>query len=405
MQAVYGEDVRSSIHDAIDIINKVAERAVAAGTEVESESSSTDGYFDTSLYINTVTDDLWQCTGSAWVKKGNIRGTSIVSIIKKETNVLVDTYEITLSNGDIISFDITNGKGVESILKTKEDGLVDTYTITYNDTTTDTFSIKNGKGIVSIEKTKEEGLVDTYTITYNDETSQEYKVTNGINGNKWYRGVEINGKPSNPTVYATSGIAFARVDDYYMNPSEGAIYYCVREGTPEQAEWVYDFTLAGGGGGVSTWADLLNKPFTYVGNAGIEVSGETPADFTLKAKVDGSYIAFDKNGAITLNADIIAQLYKYYTGHFRTDPVTKMVYLADDVTKKLPMQFLGSVSGAIATFTDALIGTKDLMFDIYCSNSERYIKSQSRSGNTLTVEFNDSVAGMVCVAVGIEKGV
>lgn len=337
MQAVYGEDVRTSIHDAIDIINKVAEHAIAAGTDVTDENSPTTGYFDTSLYINTVTDDLWQCTGSAWTKKGNIRGVGIQSIDLTAQNVLVDTYTITFTDAlNPIDFNVTNGRGIVSIERTAINGLVDTYTITYNDTTTDDFEITNGRGIVSFQMTDRDGLVDTYTFTYNDGTTDTLKVNNGVNGNKWYRGVEISGKAQNPTVYALSGITLARVDDYYMNPSEGAIYYCVREGDPDHAEWVYDFTLAGGGSGVSTWADLLNKPFTYVGNAGIEVTGTSPADYTLKAKVDGSYISFDANGAITLNSDIVALLYKYYAGHFRTDSVTNMVYLADDIIKRLP---------------------------------------------------------------------
>lgn len=73
-QAIYGEEVRGSIHDAIDIINKVSEKTIVEGTDVTSENSPTTGYYNKSLYLNTNTWDLWECTGSAWTKLGNLKG-------------------------------------------------------------------------------------------------------------------------------------------------------------------------------------------------------------------------------------------------------------------------------------------------------------------------------------------
>ncbi|MDD7450826.1 MAG: hypothetical protein PUK76_07245, partial [Treponema sp.] len=82
---------------------------------------------------------------------------------------------------------------------------------------------------------------------------------------------------------------------------------------------------------------------------------------------------------------------------------------ADTITTKLSKvgeQILGTVSGNTATFTDAKIGGSDVyLTDIYCSDSARYIKSQSVSGNTLTVTFDDSVAGTTCVLQLFKKGV
>ena len=89
--------------------------------------------------------------------------------------------------------------------------------------------------------------------------------------------------------------------------------------------------------------------------------------------------------------------------------VNKKLSLSNDVTTKLSKvgeQILGTVSGNTATFTDAKIGGSDVyLTDIYCSDSERYIKSQSVSGNTLTVTFDDSVAGTTCVLQLFKKGV
>ena len=82
---------------------------------------------------------------------------------------------------------------------------------------------------------------------------------------------------------------------------------------------------------------------------------------------------------------------------------------ADSINTKLSKvgeQILGTVNGNTATFTDAKIGGSDVyLTDIYCSDSARYIKSQSVSGNVLTVTFDDSVAGTTCVLQLFKKGV
>ena len=74
--------------------------------------------------------------------------------------------------------------GIRSIEKLSTDVLVDTYRITLADTTTFDFVVNNGRGISSIIKTGTSGLTDTYTINYNDNTSTTFNVTNGAKGDK-----------------------------------------------------------------------------------------------------------------------------------------------------------------------------------------------------------------------------
>ena len=74
LDAVYGEDVRGSIHDAIDLINKVGEVTLTVGTAVTSQSSSIAGYYDGSVYLNINTDDVWKCDGTKWVYQGDVKG-------------------------------------------------------------------------------------------------------------------------------------------------------------------------------------------------------------------------------------------------------------------------------------------------------------------------------------------
>lgn len=130
LAAVYGEDVRGSIHDAIDIINKVGEVLLNTGTAVTGPTSSSTGFYDGSFYINTSTMELWKCIGTdTWQSQGVLKGS---------------------------------------------DGA-------------------DGNGIVSIAKTATVGLVDTYTITFDDGSTTTYDITNGQNGSKWYKGTAISG--------------------------------------------------------------------------------------------------------------------------------------------------------------------------------------------------------------------
>ena len=204
MAAVYGEDVRGSIHDAIEIINDVSEVVLTTGTAVTEPTSSSTGFYDDSLYLNTSTMELWKCVGTnLWQSQGVLKGDPGAA-----------------------------GVGISSIDLTSSVGLVDTYTITYTDSTTTTFTVTNGQ----------DG-------------------TDGEDGNKWYRGAAISGKDPNPTVFSGSGITLANPNDFYLNPTEGAVYHCVTGGNASTATWSYDFTMTGGGGGgTSNYNDLTNKP-------------------------------------------------------------------------------------------------------------------------------------------------
>lgn len=74
--------------------------------------------------------------------------------------------------------------GIKSIEKLKTNVLVDTYRITMADNTTFDFVVNNGRGISNITKTGTSGLVDTYKISFNDGTASTFTVTNGEKGDK-----------------------------------------------------------------------------------------------------------------------------------------------------------------------------------------------------------------------------
>lgn len=68
----------------------------------------------------------------------------ISSIERISTNVLVDTYRITMADTTTFDFVVTNGRSVNTIVKVGTADLVDTYQINYNDGTTGTFNVTNG---------------------------------------------------------------------------------------------------------------------------------------------------------------------------------------------------------------------------------------------------------------------
>lgn len=162
----------------------------------EIKKTSTSGLTDT--YTITMTDGT---TSTFTVTNRN--GNGISSISKTGTSGLVDTYTITLTDGTKPTFTVTNGakgdkgdtgsqgqqgvKGkdgvsISNVEKKSTSGLIDTYQITLTDGTKKSFTVSNGKGIKSIAKTSTSGLVDTYTIAYNDGTTSTFTVTNGAKG-------------------------------------------------------------------------------------------------------------------------------------------------------------------------------------------------------------------------------
>lgn len=200
LAAIYGRDVRGSIHDALKKTNDATEVALLAGTEIDSPTSPTTDYFNGSLYINTDTWSLWQCQGTepddlAWVNLGQFGGqdgTAIVSI----------TF-------DHVDPDHSN---------------VDVYKITYSDIDPTYFSITNG--------------------------------IDGTHGSVWYKGTAITGTGSN--LHGYPGVA----TDFYLNTQLGYIYQCTATGDGQTASWEYTMALGGGGGGAANLDDLGDVDLT-----------------------------------------------------------------------------------------------------------------------------------------------
>ena len=201
MSAVYGEDVRGSIHDAIALINDVGEAVLTLGTAVDSPTSPTTGFYQDSVYLNTATGDMWTCTGTGWSLSGNTRGAQgdpglaatinvgtvtggAVASVTNSGTTSAAVFDFVLPKGD--KGDTGDGLTAES--EHSGSNTIVSIKNTTTQTVIDTFNVPDGvpgatgNGIASIAKTATAGLVDTYTITYTDGTSTTFTVTNGQDG-------------------------------------------------------------------------------------------------------------------------------------------------------------------------------------------------------------------------------
>ena len=62
---------------------------------------------------------------------------------------------------------------------------------------------------------------------------------------KWFTGNTINGTITEPTVFASSNIPYAYIDDYYLNNDNGNVYRCMLGGDAMVATWSYVTNLKG----------------------------------------------------------------------------------------------------------------------------------------------------------------
>lgn len=140
LKARYGEEVRGSIHDAIEMISKIA--GIEFGNAITSATSPSGTYEIGTFYFNNVTDDLWKLRDvDDWELVGNIKGQSgtpgadaprPVGIVETSHVGLLHTYEIQFDDGTAYPFTVSDGASgsgtgdmTKSVYDTDNDGIVD----------------------------------------------------------------------------------------------------------------------------------------------------------------------------------------------------------------------------------------------------------------------------------------
>ena len=464
LKAVYGRDVRESIHDAIYQIDANANEAIDLaqikfGTAVNSPTDPITGYAENTVYLNVSTGIMWRLEGGSWVKKGTFK--SIDSISLTSTSGLIDTYTITFTDGSTSNYNVKNGedgKSITGITKTSTSGNVDHYDVNLSDgTTTSGFDVTNGtdgtngKSIANISLASTSGNVKNYDVFLDDgtKTPTGFSVEDGassylhIRYSSSFDGTGMVTTPTDATVYI--GILVSTSSVAPTNPS---LYNWVRfigksgtgsgdmlatdyatkyPNTVDKAAALYDGTdeiLANqlmrksvydaDDDGVVDLAKAANKAL-------LANNAEVADDATHALVADKARSLESSDGTYSVSAKEAKNMYdlfhkegadlKLSDSALSSATTTKLSKLNSDGTLNSDNvklnQILGTVSGSTATFTDARIGstTETYLSEVYCSDSARYIKSQSVSGNTLTVTFDDSVVGTTCVLQLFKKGV
>ena len=233
LKAVYGRDVRESIHDAIYQIDANANEAIDLaqikfGTAVNSPTDPISGFTENSVYLNVNTGIMWRLEGGSWVKKGTFK--SIDSISLTSTSGLIDTYTITFTDGSTSNYNVKNGedgKSITGITKTSTSGNVDHYDVNLSDgTTISGFDVTNGtdgtngKSIANISLASTSGNVKNYDVFLDDgtKTPTGFSVEDGassylhIRYSSSFDGTGMVTTPTDATVYigilvSTSSVA------------------------------------------------------------------------------------------------------------------------------------------------------------------------------------------------------
>jgi hypothetical protein len=144
----------------------------------------------------------------------------------------------------------------------------------------------------------------------------------GTAGSVWYSGTAITGTSTTATVFSSSGITAAKVDDQYLNTSTGNTYKCTTAGAASAAKWVYTGNIRGATGATgAAGAAAITISITssngtifkntsistvltaHVYQAGAEVTGDALTNLgTIKWYKDGGSTSVASGQTLTISA-------------------------------------------------------------------------------------------------------
>ena len=184
----------------------LVKRAVTIGTDINSASDPTTGYYDGNLYINSNTLDIWETDGIVWTKKGNLKGIADITEVTNPDDGGLNVINVLLTDGTTKTFTVKNGqKGKDG--KDGVDG-------------TDGKDGADGKSIANISLASTSGNVKTYDVLLDDgtKTPTGFSVEDGsssylhIRYSSSFDGTGMVTTPTDATVYigilvSTSSVA------------------------------------------------------------------------------------------------------------------------------------------------------------------------------------------------------
>ena len=184
----------------------------------------------------------------------------------------------------------------------------------------------------------------------------------GVPGSQWYYGTKITGTSTTGTVFSSSGISSARVNDKYLNTSTGNIYNCTTAGAASVAKWSYIGNIKGPQGNVGPAGPTGEVDFTTPITFSVPssrsnlASGDSIA--TLFGKTQKWFNDINSGGASTLlanNLSVNRALISNASGKIAVSTITstELGYL-DGVTSNIQGQ-IGTLSSLDTSAKGSLV--------------------------------------------------
>ena len=226
-----------------------------------------------------------------------------------------------------------DGVGIRSIALTDTTGLVDTYTITFDDGNITTFDVTNGSSIASITKTGTSGNVDTYTITLTNGNTTTFEVTNGFPNT--YPASDVTFDNTGTDMISTRAQdAIVELNSNKLSKTGGTLTGDLSLGRPASMGATFLDV------GTNNVGRLRIKGGTYKGMLTTQLGDNDLTD-------DRNYLLPDKSGTVALKEDFRSHKVTLTSDGFGALTSGDIMYLWDDdeYTPNIFVQPLGVVSG------------------------------------------------------------
>ena len=236
--ARYGKDVRNSMIELFNEDYNLVKNGIAAGTDVNGPSSSTEGYSDGNVYINTDTLDIYKLENDTWTNKGNLKGIKTITTEETTDDDGFNAVTFELTNGWQKTFHIKNGSkgsrgnGITGVTSERSGARV-TYTLHFTDGDDYSFDVVDGTGASWEELTEKpfEEIKDTYLDVVDnkltikglsiDESALDYSVNQKLNlgsyDDKWDPEHEYK---KDDICIKNNRLYISKVNDNFMNDPE-----------------------------------------------------------------------------------------------------------------------------------------------------------------------------------------
>ncbi len=219
--------------ETLNTLKEVADAIEENETIVEALNSAIGtkaNTIDLTSHTNNLTAHVTSSERTKWNSAKN-HADSMHAPSNAEKNTIVSIKK----NGTIITPDSSRSVDIE---------IPDDYITSGSQTTTS--SVDGGYNIYTF--TKSDGTESTFTVKNGTKGATGSTGATGIRGSMIYWGTSITGTSTAATIFSSSGVSSALVNDLYINTNTWNVYQCSTAGNGSTAKWVYKGNIKGSTG-------------------------------------------------------------------------------------------------------------------------------------------------------------